>query len=155
TSLPGFDLAVHVGPVPDSTLELRPLLPNRRVVVASPGYLATHGRPDSPEDLADHGCLVVHENDGESAWRFLLGGKEVSVPVTGSLVCTDGLAATDWCLDGAGLAMRSLWDVADHLRTGRLVQVLADVPTPEANIVALHQAGGRAPARVRAAVDHL
>lgn len=155
TSLPGFDLAVHVGPVPDSSLELRPLLPNRRVVVASPEYLDRHGAPASLEDLGRHSCLVVHENDGESAWRFLLDGAERAVPVAGSLVCTDGLAVTDWCLDGAGLAMRSLWDVAAHLRAGRLVQVLQDVPTPEANIVALHRAGGRAPARVRAAVDHL
>ncbi|MGC5616777.1 LysR family transcriptional regulator [Georgenia sp. Z1491] len=153
-SLPGFDLAVRVGRVPDSTLELAPLLPNRRIVVASPDYLAAHGTPATVDDLARHACLVVHEGERDG-WEFELDGREVVVPVSGPLTCTDGLAVTQWCLDGAGLAMRSTWDVAEHVRSGALIQVLADVPTPEANVVALHAAGGRAPARVRAAVEHL
>ncbi|MGO1510266.1 MAG: LysR family transcriptional regulator [Actinomycetaceae bacterium] len=153
-SLPGFDLAVRVGDVPDSTLELHPLLPNRRIVVASPAYLAARGAPTSVEDLVGHDCLVVHEGERDG-WEFEAGGRRVRVPVSGRLTCTDGLAVTQWCLDGAGLAMRSTWDVAEHVRSGALVQVLPDVPTPEANVVALHAGGGRAPARVRAAVDHL
>ncbi|MGC5628599.1 LysR substrate-binding domain-containing protein [Georgenia sp. Z1344] len=154
-SLPGFDLAVRVGRVPDSTLELHLLLPNRRIVVASPAYLERHGTPRTVEDLAHHECLVVLEDEGSSTWELEVGGAPVAVPVDGHLTCTDGTAVTQWCLDGAGLAMRSTWDVGRHVRSGALVQVLADVPTPDAHVVALHDGGGRAPARVHAAVEHL
>lgn len=154
-SLPGFDVAVHIGRVRDSTLSIRQLLPNRRIVVAAPAYLAAHGAPRSLSDLKSHACLVIRENDGESAWRFVVDGKEVGVPVRRGLASNDGMAVTDWCLAGAGLAMRSQWHVARHLRRGELVQVLADVETPDAHVVALFDGGHRGPARVKALVEFL
>ncbi|MBS1690959.1 MAG: LysR family transcriptional regulator [Actinobacteria bacterium] len=154
-SLPGFDVAVHIGRVRDSALAIRQLLPNRRIVVGAPGYLAAHGIPQRLADLKDHCCLVIRENEGESAWRFLVGGKEVGVPVRGVLASNDGMAVTDWCLAGAGLAMRSQWHVEPHIRRGELVQVLADVATPEAHVVALFDGAHRTPVRVTALIDFL
>lgn len=154
-SLPGFDLAVHVGRVPDSTLAMRHLLPNRRVLVASPAYIDAHGAPTDLSELRAHDLLVVRENEGESSWRFIDAGKEVAVPVRGRLVCNDGLAVTDWCLDGAGIAMRSSWHVDEYLRRGTLVEVLPHIGTPDANIVALFGAATHTPPRVRALVEHL
>lgn len=154
-SLPGFDIGIHVGRVRDSSLAMRQLLPNRRVVVAAPDYVAEHGAPRDLDDLGHHRLLVVRENEGESSWRFIKGGKEIAVPVHGGLICNDGLAVTDWCLAGAGLAMRSVWHVAPYVRDGRLVHVLPTVATPEANVVALFDAGTRTPPRVRALVDYL
>lgn len=154
-SLPGYDLAVHVGRVPDSTLAMRHLLRNRRVLVASPAYLATHGTPASLHDLRFHDLLVVKENEGDSSWRFIDNDKEITLPVRGALTCNDGIVATEWCLGGAGIAMRSTWHVEPYLRRGELIQVLPEIATPEANVVALFAAGAHTPPRVRALVDHL
>lgn len=153
-SLSGFDVGIHVGRVRDSSLSMRQLLPNRRVVVASPQYLAEYGRPTTIDDLKQHNCLVVRENEGESLWRFLVSGKEVSVPVRGGLSCNDGIVVTDWCIAGAGLAMRSEWHVSQFIRSEQLVHVLPEVKTPEAHVVALFDSS-RIPARVAALLDHL
>lgn len=152
-AVPGFDIGIRVGRVRDSSLAIRQLLPNRRVVVAAPTYLAAHGAPASLDDLKNHALLVVRENDGESIWRFLKDGQETAVPVRGGLVCNDGIAVTEWCLAGAGLAMRSVWHVAPYVRDGRLVQVLSDIGTPEADVVALFDTG--TPPRVRSLLSFL
>lgn len=154
-SVPGFDVGIHVGRVRDSALSARQLLPNRRIVVASPHYLAKYGVPRELDDLKAHSLLVVRENEGESTWRFYEAGKELALPVRGALVCNDGIAVTDWCLAGAGLAMRSSWHVAPFVRRGELVQVLPAIATPDANVLALFDAGGRAPPRVLALVAFL
>jgi len=152
---PGYDIGIHVGPLPDSSRAVRRLLGNRRVVVASPGYLARHGVPGDVRELRGHDCLVLRENEGDVSWRFLLDGKETGVPVRGKLLCNDGIALLDWCLDGAGLAMRSLWHVEPYLRRGDLVHVLPHVPTPQADVVAVFDAGPGVPARVQVLLDHL
>lgn len=154
-SLPGFDIAVRVGQAPDSTLVMRKLLSNRRVLVAAPRYLEQHGTPQSLKDLNDHNCLVIRENDQESAWHFLRDGKPTTLHVSGAMACNDGLAVTDWCLEGAGIAMRSLWHVAPHLDSGSLVQVLPEISTPNADIIALTDRGPYAPPRTRALLDFL
>ncbi|ABK75149.1 LysR family transcriptional regulator [Mycolicibacterium smegmatis] len=154
-SVPGFDIAIQVGRVRDSSLAIRQLLPNRRVVVASPDYLDAHGAPADLDDLKNHELLVVRENEGESIWRFVKDGRETAIPVRGGLICNDGIAVTEWCLAGAGLAMRSIWHVAPYVREGRLVHVLPDVETPEADVVALFDAGVRTSPRVRTLLSFL
>lgn len=136
-SMPGFDVAVRVGEVPDSTLVMHRLAENRRVLVASPRYLGEHGTPQNVEDLRFHRCLRVRENERDSNWDFLVEGRTVSVSVSGTLSCNDGLAVTDWCRAGAGIAMRSTWHVGPMISSGELVHVLPHVETPQANILAL------------------
>lgn len=154
-SVPGFDIAIHVGSVRDSSLTIRKLLRNRRIVVASPEYLSRHGTPRSLEELREHSLLIVRENEGENSWRFIRNGAEIAVPVRGSLTCNDGMAVADWCQAGGGLAMRSTWHVAPLIREGRLVQVLPEIDTPEADVVALFTGAARTPPRVRALVTFL
>lgn len=150
------DLAVRIGRLPDSRLHARMLHPNRRVVCAAPSYLARRPAPRSPQDLADHDCIVIRETDTDvMAWRFGEAGAETVVRVAGALISNDGDVATQWCLAGRGMVMRSLWQVAPLLRAGELVQVLPDVPTPRADIYAVSAASTHPSRRTREAVDHL
>lgn len=154
-AVPGFDLAVRVGEVPDSGLRLTRLAENRRILVASPQYIARRGTPHTLEELRHHDCLLIKENDGEATWRFLVDGQMRTVPVSGPLTCNDGLAVMEWCVRGDGIALRSRWHVDPLLAAGRLVQVLPDVVTPSADIFALTSGAYFTPPRVTALVDYL
>ncbi|MFE0021133.1 LysR family transcriptional regulator [Amycolatopsis sp. NPDC059021] len=151
-----YDFAVRVGRQRDSALHARLLHPNRRVVCASPDYLRRRDPPRSVHDLPDHDCIVIRENDSDYAiWRFGTGAEEAAIKVPGAMISNDGEIATRWCADGHGLVMRSLWHVAPLLRTGELVQVLPDVPTPDAHIYAVYASARALPRRARLAIDHL
>ena len=151
-----FDVAIHVGPVPDSTLRMRRVAESKRIVCASPEYVDLHGAPADVGDLAEHNCIVLRENYGDFAlWRFGQGADEYRVRVEGSLSSNDGDIVTAWALEGRGLIMRSTWQVAPLLAEGRLVQVLADVPTPSADVYALHAEASHVPARVTTFLDFL
>lgn len=151
-----FDVAVHVGAPHDSTLRMRRVATNRRVVCASPEYLNRRGRPETTDDLAHHNCIVLRENDGDFAlWRFGEGRDAFRVRVGGTLSSNDGDVVTGWALEGRGVIMRSSWQVADLLAEGRLEQVLEDVPTPSADVYALHADSHHVPARVEAVIAFL
>ncbi len=151
-----FDVAIRVGRLRDSRLGARLLLHNRRVVCASPGYLAEHGPPGDLADLARHRCIVIKENENDYAlWRFGTDQDPVTARVVGALACNDGDIATSWAIDGLGLIMRSTWQVDPLIRAGRLVRVLADVPIPDANVFAVFPAHVHETQRVRALLDHL
>ncbi|WP_369212746.1 LysR family transcriptional regulator [Streptomyces flavofungini] len=151
-----FDVAVHVGTPPDSSLRMRRLARNRRVPCAAPAYLAQRGTPARVEDLAEHDCIVLREKESDFAlWRFGDEDRPRHVRVHGSLSSDDGDVVTDWALAGRGVIMRSEWHVRPHLDRGDLVHVLPHVPTPAADIYALIEGGGHVPRRVSALVDHL
>ncbi|MGE0808242.1 MAG: LysR family transcriptional regulator, partial [Burkholderiaceae bacterium] len=122
-----IDVAIRIGVLDDSSLVGLKLADNRRVVVASPSYLERHGEPKTPADLARHQCLTFG-NYGNQArgWQFTIDGQLVALRVTGALECNDGAVLHDWSLGGRGLAWRSMWEVGDDLRTGRLRTVLDD-----------------------------
>ncbi|MGW1325336.1 LysR family transcriptional regulator [Streptomyces antibioticus] len=151
-----FDVAVHVGAPPDSSLRMRRLAENRRVPCAAPSYLERHGVPKRVEELAEHDCIVLRENEGDFAlWRFGDAGDPVQVRVRGSLASNDGDVVTGWALEGRGVIMRSEWQVRPYLERGDLVRVLPEVPTPAADIYALLASDGHVPRRVTALTDHL
>ncbi|WP_237305039.1 LysR family transcriptional regulator [Streptomyces qaidamensis] len=151
-----FDVAVHVGMPPDSSLRMRRLARNRRVPCASPSYLARHGTPAGIEDLAHHDCIVLRENESDFAlWRFGDADCPRHVRVQGSLSSNDGDVVTGWALEGRGVIMRSEWHVGPHLERGELVRVLPHLPTPAADIYALLEEDGHVPRRVSALLDHL
>ncbi|SFO67224.1 MULTISPECIES: LysR family transcriptional regulator [Actinomadura] len=151
-----FDVAIHVGAPHDSTLRMRRLAENRRVVCASPRYLAEHGRPSSVDELVDHNCIVLRENYSDYAlWRFGDGPDEFRMRVDGSLSSNDGDVVTQWAIEGRGLIMRSMWQVASLLAEGSLVRVLEDVPTPGADVYALHADVHHVPVRITAVIDYL
>ncbi|WP_233205747.1 LysR family transcriptional regulator [Cryobacterium sp. Y82] len=152
----GIDVAVRVGQSPDSRLKMRRLYTNTRIVCASPGYLARHGVPQTPEDLAQHNCLILKENDNDYAlWRFGLGDDQRTVRVTGSLGSNDGDVVVNWCRTGHGLILRSSWHVTPMLASGELVQVLADFPRPPADIHAVYSAAAHQPQRIALLLEDL
>ncbi|MCF8205301.1 MAG: LysR family transcriptional regulator [Methylotenera sp.] len=121
------DHAVRYGEPPDSSLIALPLAPdNRRVLCASPAYLARHGQPEAPGDLARHECLrFVLGESVHGRWRFTAtDGSTQAVEVQGPRVADDGGQVRAWALAGLGLAYKSRLDVADDLAAGRLVAVL-------------------------------
>ncbi|WP_225890849.1 LysR family transcriptional regulator [Streptomyces dioscori] len=151
-----FDVAVHVGSPPDSSLRMRRLAENRRVPCASPAYLARHGAPTCLEDLARHDCIVLRENEGDYAlWRFGDVSDPRHVRVRGPLQSNDGDVVTGWALEGRGVIMRSEWQVRPHIERGDLVRVLPHVPTPAADIYALLEDDGHVPRRVTELIEYL
>lgn len=121
------DDAVRYGEPPDSGLIALPLAPdNRRVLCASPAYLARRGMPQSPDDLGGHDCLRFVLGDSlHGLWRFTSpDGQTLAVDVRGDRVADDGGLVREWALAGLGLAYKSRLDVADDLRAGRLVALL-------------------------------
>jgi DNA-binding transcriptional LysR family regulator len=152
----GIDVAVRIGRLDDSTLVGIRLADNRRVVVASPAYLAAHGTPAHPEALARHACLTFGARGSQSrGWLFEVDGQVVPVRVTGPLECNDGAVLHEWALAGHGLAWRSMWEVAGELASGRLVTVLDDFRAPDDAIHALFAQRRHLPLRVRMFIDHL
>ncbi|RDI62841.1 LysR family transcriptional regulator [Nocardia pseudobrasiliensis] len=149
-----FDIDIHVGALRDSRLVATRLCRNRRVPCAAPDYLAAHGAPREVAELAEHRCLILRENENDYAlWRFGTDEDTFAQRVTGGLISNDGDVITRWCLDGHGIIMRSLWQVGPLLRTGALVRVLPDIPTPSADIYAAYAATPRPPQRVLAVLD--
>ncbi len=152
-----YDVCVRFGEPPDARVVGRRLAPNRRLLCAAPAYLAQHGTPQSPAELAQHNCIGIRQ--GEQAygvWRLADARRgEVSVRIRGSLTTNDGGIAVNWALEGHGVLMRAEWDIRQHLRSGRLVQVLPGFHTPDADIYAVYPQQARTAARVRAFVDFL
>jgi len=155
-----FDVCVRFGAPPDSRLVARRLAPNRRLLVAAPAYLARRGTPRVPNDLVRHQCIGIRQ--GEEAyglWRLTSGrGKAATtdaVKTRGNLSTNDGEIAVHWALDGHGIVMRAEWDVARHLREGRLVLVLPQWQTPEADIHAVYPQRLQMSSRVRAFVQFM
>lgn len=133
-----FDLIVHIGELSNSSMIVYPIAPNTRVVCASPSYLASRAAPRRPEELTGHHCIVLRENEEDvSLWRFRKGRTEVAVRIAPDMSSNDGEVTRQWALRGKGVIMRSEWDVAENLESGRLVRLLADWRLPDADIVAL------------------
>src|ERR1700722_10411788 len=126
-----FDVCVRFGEPPDTRVIARRIAPNRRLLCASPAYLAEHPMPRAPRDLTLHNCIGIRQgDDGYGIWRLTSGQgaaeKTETVRVRGNLTTNDGEIAVKWALDGHGVLMRAEWDIADYLRDGRLVHVLPD-----------------------------
>ena len=117
----GFDIAVRIAELEDSSLAARRLAPNRRVVCASPQYLERYGTPRLPEDLAQHNVLTT-SNDFTMTWDFKdPRGKAGTVRVAGRYACDNWEVLREWALAGLGIALKSTWDVYRHLQDGSLV----------------------------------
>ena len=155
-----FDVCVRFGAPPDSRVVARHIASNRRLLCASPAYLAARGMPKVPNDLARHNCIGIRQ--GEEAygvWRLTSGrgrhARTESIKTRGSLATNDGEIAVNWALEGHGILMRAEWDINRYLRNGRLVQVLPQYFTPDADIYAVYPQRHQLAARVRAFVDFL
>jgi len=153
-----FDVCIRFGAPPDARVIARRIAPNRRLLCASPAYLARHGTPKVPNDLIKHNCIGIRQ--GEEAyglWRLTTGrGKNATteaIKTRGNLTTNDGEIAVNWALDGQGILMRAEWDIERFLANGRLVQVLPQHATPDADIYAVYPQRHQLAVRVRAFVD--
>ena len=140
----------------------RRLARNQRVLVASPRYLRQRAAPASLEALQEHACLVVRENGDAASHRFdvwTLHRERAKTPervrVRGPLSSNSGELVRDWCVEGRGIMLRSLWDVAPQLASGQLVRVLPNYSMPDADIHWLAPYRADAPRRIRLLIDFL
>lgn len=152
----GLDLQIRFGELPDSRLTARLLAHNQRVLCASPSYLKRAGWPASPRDLTHHACLFIRENDETfGSWHLRHGSKNETLKVRGPLASNDGECVLRWGLEEHGILMRSLWEVAPLLKSGKLRRVLAAWALPPADIYAVFPSRTHLPAKTRALVDFL
>jgi DNA-binding transcriptional LysR family regulator len=150
----GFDLAIRIADLADSSLAARKLAPNRRVVCASPAYLQRHGAPRTPEELAKHNCLAT---EFAMNWEYRApDGKPGSVRVTGRYVCDNWEVLREWALAGLGVALKSTWDVRRHLEDGSLVSLLPGYTfATDVAIYAVYPHRRHLPAKTRAFIEFL
>jgi DNA-binding transcriptional LysR family regulator len=151
------DVAVRAGPLKSSSLVARKLGATRKSILASPGYLARHGTPKTPADLAAHNCLGFNRTRTLNGWPLLEGGKLVTMPAVGNAQVSDGASLQRLAVAGLGLARLALFHARDDIAAGRLVPVLeAFNPGDLEEIHAVFLGhGGYLPARVRALLDFL
>ncbi|KAB2965680.1 LysR family transcriptional regulator [Zoogloea sp.] len=157
-SLPdeAIDVSIRFGDLPDSRLIAKKVAANRRLLCASPAYLRVAGLPAYPHELTQHQCIVLRQNESAYGnWRLSRGKQTETVKVHGKLSTNDGEVALNWALEGHGILMRAEWDVAKYLRSGRLVQVLADYDTPPADVYAVYLERLNLSAKVAYFVEHL
>jgi DNA-binding transcriptional LysR family regulator len=154
----GFDCAVRLGDLPDSSLVSLKLGENRRVCVGAPAYLERAGTPQTLDDLARHNCLSLAAANAnqQRGWTFRDGaGQQVAIRVSGSMECSDGAVLREWCLAGYGLAWRSWWEVGEDIAAGRLLSVLEAFAAPPIGIHAVFPQRRHLPLRVRLFLEAL
>lgn len=153
----GFDLAIRIGALEDSSLIARKLATNRRVLCASPDYLRRHGMPNTPQELGERECLILVGGPGRhDVWRLRDADEhEVTVRVNGRIQSNQGELLRDAAIAGLGIAQHSTWHVCDDLRAGRLQVVLPGYTLADTGIYAVMPQRRLVPPRVRAFSDFL
>ncbi|MDD7910813.1 LysR family transcriptional regulator [Pseudovibrio exalbescens] len=135
----GFDLAIRIGNIPDSSYRGRKLGDNVSVLVASPAYLERYGAPQTPEDLKDHNCMVFA---GQNKWTLETADGPRIILVSGTLRTDSAEIDKFAAVNGLGIALRSKWSIREELASGTLVQVLPTYPvTTNMSIWAIHPPG--------------
>ncbi|MDR3428533.1 LysR family transcriptional regulator [Silvimonas sp.] len=136
----GFDVAFRIGTLSDSGLIARPLKPYRMMLCASPAYLARHGTPQTPGDLARHECMDFLRWENEHTWRMFGKDGEMQVQVPARLTINNGIALRNAALAGFGIVLQTEAVLADDLASGRLVQLLPDYAPPARPMHLIYQA---------------
>ncbi len=152
----GTDVAVRIADLRAYSFIAKKLAGNTRALVAAPSYLEKHGVPSSPDDLQKHNCLLLRF-PGSQQYQWTLEGpdKTTTVSVSGNLDSDDGATLLEWCRAGAGIALKSIWEVGEDLREGRLQVVMPDWKPPGHAIYAIYPHGRLMPPRVRTFIDYL
>jgi DNA-binding transcriptional LysR family regulator len=156
----GFDCAVRVGDMPDSSLVSVRLADNRRLCVATPAYLKRYGTPLHPNELTKFHCLTLSSDASQTrGWAFSLrkahSEEVIHLKPVGPLDCSDGQVLHDWCLAGYGIAWRSTWEVEAEIAAGALLPVLEEFAAPPNGIHAVFPQRKHLPLRVRLWIDFL
>ena len=155
-----YDVCFRFGHPPDSRTIAKLIVPNRRILVASPNYLKQFGEPKTPNDLMKHNCIGIRQGDeAYGLWRFTKNKTSAKkeptedVKIRGNLTTNDGEIAVNWALDNQGILLRAEWDVARYIKSGRLKHILTSYQAPDADIYAVFSQRNKTSARVNALVD--
>ena len=149
----GFDLAIRIGELVDTSLVARRLAPVRRILCAAPAYIDRHGQPESIADLAQHICLPAHNHE---SWRLEGPDGQIAYRAEGPLITNSSEVIREAVISGAGIALRSTWDIGPELKSGKLIQVLPQWEgTKHLAVSALYPSRQFLPAKVRLFVDFL
>lgn len=152
----GLDLVIRFGVLPDARFHARRIASNRRLLCASPIYLERRGIPHKLQDLQQHNCIFLRQNDSfHGVWDFLDGARTRSIKVRSNLSCNDGEVALNWALEGRGILLRAEWDIARYVRSGRLRLVLEDAQPVPADVYAIYSEQHHLSAKVRHFIDFL
>jgi len=134
------DIIIHIGELKDSSLKMSVLAKNKRIICASPAYITKHNQPKTVSELRHHRCIALRENSEDvTMWRFnnINTGDAESIRINPELASNDGRTVKQWAIDDYGIIVRSEWDVAKELKSGKLTRILTNYELPNANIVAL------------------
>ncbi len=153
----GYDLAIRVGRLEDSTLRARKISEARRYLCASPRYLDRVGVPGRPEDLAIHNCLIFRTHPGYNVWRFRAGGRTVDVRASGNFSANSGYALINAARDAMGLILAPEWLAGPFLANGELVELMPKhPPVPDwTPLYAVHPYQRFVPPKVKTFVDFI
>ena len=149
----GVDVAVRIGELPDSTMQAIRVGQVRRVICAAPSYLATHGIPLSPDDLHAHTIVSASSVTPNTEWKLMNQGEPRTVRLQPRMITTTNDSAVAAAVGGFGLTRLLSYQVADHLRAGKLKTVLPDFEPAALPVHVVHREGRQAPQRVRAFLD--
>ena len=151
-----FDVGIRLGGLPDARLTARRIAPNRRLLCAAPAYLREHGEPANPAQLQRHQCIVIREDEAAyGSWHWRSGSRTETAKVRGALSTNDGESALLWALKGQGIILRSQWDAAPYLRSGRLRELMKSWSAPSADVFVTFLTRDNLSAKIRGFVEFL
>jgi DNA-binding transcriptional LysR family regulator len=151
----GFDLAVRIGHLTDSTLIAKKLAPACMSLVASPAYIELRGAPENPSDLSSHDCVIDRNKPASQLWKFFQGDKAEEIKVSGRITLNGATAAIEAAGQGLGIACSPSWAARQALADGRIVPVLPNWEPDHRDLWAVFPSNRYLAHRVRLFVDHL
>lgn len=149
----GIDVALRMGNLADSSLVARKITSGKRMVVATPAYIANHGRPQSPAELASHQAVIYSQRDAVDVWRFSKDGDEQQVKVQGQLKVSAAQGQRAAVLAGLGLTLASQWMFPEELASGAVEVLLPDWQLPPVDLWAVFPAGRNSTTKARLFVE--
>lgn len=151
----GFDIAIRIGSLPDSSLIAVPLMKQQTICCASPDYLQRHGRPRHPTELRKHNCLTYSYSSTNNDWHFSKDGESYAIKASGRLNANNGRAMTAVAAQGVGIILKPQFMVQDFIDKGELVAILEDYDLPHGDVFAVYPHRRFLPAKMRSFIDYI
>ena len=151
----GIDVAIRIGRLTDSSLTARRLGTSRRCIIATPRYLQKNGTPKTPQDLADHNCILYAYLSTGNEWIFQGKGEEIRVKVSGTLRANNGEAIRQAVMADLGIAASPVWLIQDDLKSGKVQEILGEFAPASGEINAVYPSGRHVSVKVRAFTEFL
>ncbi|MFT5720477.1 MAG: DNA-binding transcriptional LysR family regulator [Motiliproteus sp.] len=151
----GFDIAIRIGALSDSSLVAVPLMKQRLICCASPAYLQQQGLPKHPTELRQHNCLTYSHSATNNDWHFSKAGESYAIKASGRLNANNGHAMAAVAAQGGGIILKPQFIVQDLIARGELVAILEDYQLPPTDVYAVYPHRRFLPAKMRSFIDYL